>query len=100
MFGDLFLDWPSDYHEDVTISAVFPHPGYDFGADTADKPNDMALIRFSRPVKISPAVRPVCIARSGTEQRDFRRCTVAGWGVSDYRSKKGSCIKIKYKRSG
>ncbi|XP_072019278.1 uncharacterized protein [Amphiura filiformis] len=86
VFGDLNLEWASDYHEQVNLSAVFPHPDYDFFADRADKPNDIALLRLSRPVKITPATRPACIATNDNEMQEYRQCKAAGWGISDYRS--------------
>ncbi|XP_072042292.1 ovochymase-like [Amphiura filiformis] len=81
--GGISLDTSTDYEERIPISAIFAHPGYNL---TSGNP-DVALIRLARPVKISAATRPICVAHV-TEDADeadiYTNCKALGWGAPNH----------------
>eukprot|EP00057_Strongylocentrotus_purpuratus_P011161 XP_011665635.1 PREDICTED: uncharacterized protein LOC585547 isoform X4 [Strongylocentrotus purpuratus] len=77
ILGDLLLSSPSNHHLNITPAEIIPYPGYYF-------PNgDLALIRLSQPVDFTAFVRPACLAESSEEVKDYKRCTVSGWGNTE-----------------
>ena len=81
-FGGLSLDTPSDYEERFDISVIFVHPDYDLLTEN----NDIALIRLTRPVKLSAAIRPACVAHVMEDVEEvnvYSNCRAVGWGASN-----------------
>ncbi|XP_053649207.2 phenoloxidase-activating factor 3-like [Cherax quadricarinatus] len=60
-----------------TPSKVTVHPDFNKRGLVSD---DIAVIKLDRPVKVSTAVRPICLPAAGQEPP--ARAVVAGWGVT------------------
>jgi len=68
-------------HGNVTrkVQSVVIHPNY----DSYTTHNDLALLRFDKPVKFQPNVLPVCIPEDDSDFSGFN-AFITGWGASYY----------------
>lgn len=66
---------PNGYKESVGVAAVYPHPNYIPDQGTAAGQNDIALVRFTSPIRhTAPLALPSSPSPVGTTTK------VAGWG--------------------
>lgn len=75
-------DCSTNQHVDILVEQAIPHEGFD--DSSANRHNDIALIRLSRNVDYGDFIKPVCMpwVVNGV-QRTFSagtNLTVAGWG--------------------
>ena len=64
----------------IGVSEIILHP--QFNIDTADF--DLALMRLSSPVKISPTVNFACLPTSNYQPSASIPLTISGWGFESY----------------
>ena len=79
---------------DIPVGEIITHPNYK--AREVSKPNDIALIRLSRPVTYSKSISPICLPTKSqflNNRYDGVNMMVAGWG----RTENSSQSKIKLK---
>ena len=72
---DLTNNEEEHLHMDRKVDIVAVHPQF----DPISKDNDLALIRFDKPVKFQANIIPICLPERGT---DFtgQMAYVTGWG--------------------
>ncbi|XP_052122529.1 phenoloxidase-activating factor 3-like isoform X2 [Frankliniella occidentalis] len=78
--GALGRHYRSKDRQEVAIAEAVPHPDY-----VSDRRyNDIALLRLTKPVKMSALVRPVCLHTATHGSEVGRRISATGWGASGY----------------
>jgi len=73
-------NWIRDLNAiDIEVGAIYRHPGYD--SDT--QMNDIALLKLSKPVKLSPDTRinAICLPDKAALAKPGTICQAAGWGT-------------------
>ena len=60
----------------LTVSKIIPHPNF----YTPQKGADIALLKLTKPVKISRKVRPVSLPPASMKFPSGMWCWVTGWG--------------------
>lgn len=75
MTGDLVRDSKSGTEETIQVEKVISHPSY-------NRPtrfnNDIALLKLSKPAKLSQHVRTVCLPNQGEEVPVGSKCYISG----------------------
>ena len=70
---------PHEVRRHVHRAVINPDWEYILG-DLTSKRNNMALLQLLEPVEFSSYVRPICLATSLNEVKEYKNCMVAGWG--------------------
>lgn len=71
----------SSTHTGITRAVAFAHAHA--GYDPVRLVHDIALLRLDQPVPLVQSMRPVCLPSSRTQQFDYQKAIVAGWGLSN-----------------
>lgn len=71
----------SSTHTGITRTVAFAHAHA--GYDPVRLVHDIALLRLDQPVPLVQSMRPVCLPSSRTQQFDYQKAIVAGWGLSN-----------------
>ena len=58
----------------VRVSKTYVHEGY----GTNGKQNDIALLKFSRPLKFSSRIRPACLPKQAQRIAPEENCYITG----------------------
>lgn len=66
-------------HQDRRVRSVIVHEMYH------SSQNDIALITLTQPVRLTEAVRPVCLPPVDLKLTDGQRVSMAGWGYLQFR---------------
>jgi spatzle-processing enzyme len=80
--------------QDIEIELIIPHTGFDPASTNVH--NDIALLRLKTPAVLNFYVQPICLPRTEklrTTSLDNLSLEVAGWGLTENRTK--SSIKMK-----
>lgn len=70
----------SSTHVGIMRAVAFAHAHA--GYDPVSLVHDIALLRLDQPVPLVQSMRPVCLPSSRTQQFDYQKAIVAGWGLS------------------
>ncbi|KAJ3654561.1 hypothetical protein Zmor_013740 [Zophobas morio] len=73
------------------IDNIIVHP--DYNDDSADRHNDLALIKLKREIQFSDFIKPICLPSRAERPRTGDRLVVAGWGRTEFAS--SSPVKLK-----
>ncbi len=78
----------TNHRQQVGIGLVFTHDSveYDYSYSAfgiGETGTDVALVRFTKPVKYTNFVRPACISASSEEGREYQQCHLAGWDARE-----------------
>ncbi|XP_063961438.1 uncharacterized protein LOC129270205 isoform X2 [Lytechinus pictus] len=80
VLGDRLLSSQSSHHLSIRPAEIISHPKYN-KSPSFSFDGDFALIRLSQPVTFTDYISPVCLAEASSEEmKDYKRCTVSGWG--------------------
>ncbi|XP_055357366.1 MAM and LDL-receptor class A domain-containing protein 2-like [Paramacrobiotus metropolitanus] len=63
---------------DHTVESIHIHPGWD---ETTIR-NDIAVLKLSKPIRMTKRVQPICLADDDEQLFQGDTCVVTGWGVN------------------
>ncbi|XP_072028348.1 uncharacterized protein [Amphiura filiformis] len=79
-FGDLSLEDPSPYHQEIPVEEIYSHPGF----SPLHKDHDIAVLKLAKPVQMYAGhVMPVCLETNYRNWDQYKQCFIAGWGVKE-----------------
>ncbi|PVD38259.1 hypothetical protein C0Q70_00870 [Pomacea canaliculata] len=87
--GKLMQSGPlkEETEQDFNVSLIVVHPLYDFRVlmptEALGKPSDhdLALVKLSGDVTVTPWVRPICLPSPQFKPQPGKLCVITGWGL-------------------